>query len=161
MDTPVSTKTILPLLLLLLTAYALSACSLTGVAASASPVDSDVAAGSQIGSPGSNIDGPAGMEADSFANCIGTLYVASSEPQADRWQSAGWSISDQSIDTDTTETPLDCTLYRHDGVSGQWVGGCAGSVRVPKHGAEHIAVMLTRPDGSTEMIQVAPSPTGP
>jgi hypothetical protein len=146
---------------LLLTALALTSCSMAGVSASASPLTPGTLNGKRAETESAPAPEQGEAAPASFATFDGSLYVATSQPQAELWQSAGWSISGRSIDTDDSETPLDCTLYRHAGVSGQWVGGCAGSVSIPRYGADHIAVMLVHADGTTEMIQVAPPPSGP
>ena len=88
----------------------------------------------------------------------GTIYVALTEPIESRWQSAGWRISDQPLDTDAQQAPADCSLYPHSGVQNQWVGACRGYVLVPQDGADHIAVMITNPDGSFTPVQIAPPP---
>ena len=88
----------------------------------------------------------------------GTVFVATSDLIPQLWQEAGWRISDQPIDTDAGEVPVDCSLHPHAGVVDQWVGSCAGTVRVPKYGAQHIAAMVTAEDGTVTMIQVAPDP---
>lgn len=91
----------------------------------------------------------------------GSLFVASTELIPDQWQMAGWRITDQPIDTDKQAAPADCTLYPHLGVADQWVGSCNGHVLIPQAGASNIAVILTNPDGSTTMVQVAPPPSSP
>ena len=91
----------------------------------------------------------------------GNLFVASTELLPDQWRMAGWRIADQPIDTETQTAPPDCTLYPHLGVADQWVGSCSGHVLVPRAGATNIAVILTNPDGSTTMVQVAPPPNSP
>ena len=88
----------------------------------------------------------------------GSVFVAVSEINREVWNKAGWTISDQFIDTNTQEVPEDCTLYGHKGVDGQWVGRCRGKVIIPKDGAKHIDVMHTSQDGSTTLIQVSPPP---
>jgi hypothetical protein len=90
----------------------------------------------------------------------GTVFVALTEPVASRWLSAGWRIAEQPVDTDAQQAPLDCSLYPHSGVQDQWVGGCRGYVLIPHDGAQHIAVMVTNPDGSSTMVQIAPPPGG-
>lgn len=91
----------------------------------------------------------------------GEVFVTTTELVGDLWRMSGWNLSDAPIDTDQSSTPLDCTLYPHAGVEGQWVGGCRGYVLIPKNGAKHIAVVVTAPDGSTQMIQVAPDTNSP
>lgn len=91
----------------------------------------------------------------------GSLFVASTRVIPDQWRLAGWRIADQPIDTDAQTAPPDCTLYPHLGVSDQWVGSCNGHVLIPQTGASNIAVILTNPDGSTTMVQVAPPPNSP
>ena len=91
----------------------------------------------------------------------GSLFVASTELIPDQWRMAGWRISDQPIDTEKQSAPSDCTLYPHLGVADQWVGSCKGHVLIPQTGASNIAVILTHPDGSTTMVQVAPPPSSP
>jgi hypothetical protein len=88
----------------------------------------------------------------------GQVFVASTLPVSSRWNQAGWKVSSQSVAGDRTEIPDDCTLYPHQGVDHQWIGNCAGRILIPCDGADHIAVMHTRSDGSTEFIQVAPPP---
>lgn len=89
----------------------------------------------------------------------GTIFVASTELVYDLWKSAGWQISNSPLDTDNQNIPLDCTLYPHEGVSNQWIGGCSGQILIPSGGAKHIAVMITQADGSTTVVQVAPPPS--
>ena len=96
---------------------------------------------------------PAGMVAFD-----GTVFVASIEPNLDRWQLAGWKIGSQSQATDKDQVPSDCTLYPHLGVEDQWIGSCFGYTYVPEDGARHIAVMHTPPDGTPILVQVAPQP---
>jgi hypothetical protein len=91
----------------------------------------------------------------------GTVYVALTKPVTNRWQSAGWRIAEQPVDTDTQQAPLDCSLYPHSGVQDQWIGGCRGFVLIPPDGAQHIAVVVTNPDGSSTMVQIAPPPVAP
>lgn len=98
------------------------------------------------------------MPPDEMISFQGTVFVATSDLIQQLWQAAGWRISDQPIDTDAGEVPVDCSLHPHLGVVGQWVGSCSGEVKVPKYGAQHIAVMVTAEDGSVTMIQVAPDP---
>lgn len=86
----------------------------------------------------------------------GSIFVASTDLVSNRWLVAGWKISTQPIDTDTQLIPLNCTLYPHFGVENQWVGSCSGRVQVPQDGARNIAVMHTKVDGSTDLVQVAP-----
>jgi hypothetical protein len=86
----------------------------------------------------------------------GNVFVASADLIAERWQAAGWQISQKPVNTDIQQIPSDCTLYPHEGVEGQWVGNCAGNVLIPRDGATHISVMHTARDGTTTMVQVAP-----
>ena len=88
----------------------------------------------------------------------GIVFVASTEPIPDRWQSAGWSIGSQSQATDDDQVPPDCTLYPHLGVENQWIGSCQGHTYIPKNGASHIVVIHTDLDGDTTLVQVAPQP---
>lgn len=91
----------------------------------------------------------------------GEVFVTTTDVVADLWRMSGWNISDTPLNTDQNPTPLDCTLYPHAGVEGQWVGGCRGYVLIPRNGAEHIAAVVISPDGSTQTIQVAPDPNNP
>lgn len=86
----------------------------------------------------------------------GVVFVATTDLDKYLWQIAGWRISEQYLDTENKDIPQDCTLYPHHGVSDQWVGSCSGYILVPRHGAKHIAVMVTDEKGSTNMVQVAP-----
>lgn len=86
----------------------------------------------------------------------GVVFVATIDLDEYLWQIAGWRISEQYLDTENKDIPQDCTLYPHHGVSDQWVGSCSGYILVPRHGAKHIAVMVTDEKGSTNMVQVAP-----
>lgn len=86
----------------------------------------------------------------------GTAFVITTELSPGLWKASGWKLSGSPLDTDRDDIPLDCTLYPHASVNAQWIGGCTGNVRVPKQGAEHIAVMLINQDGSTSHVQVAP-----
>jgi hypothetical protein len=86
----------------------------------------------------------------------GVVFVATIDLDKYLWQIAGWRISEQYLDTENKDIPQDCTLYPHHGVSDQWVGSCSGYILVPRHGAKHIAVMVTDEKGSTNMVQVAP-----
>jgi hypothetical protein len=88
----------------------------------------------------------------------GAIFVASAQLITERWQAAGWRISDQPINTDTQQLPADCTLYPHQGVEDQWVGTCNGYVLIPRDGASHISVMHTAKDGTKTMVQIAPPP---
>ena len=88
----------------------------------------------------------------------GRVFVASTKPENNLWQSAGWQISTQPVAGDGKSVPADCTLYPHQGVDDQWIGSCTGYTYIPRDGAHHIAVMHTQPDGTTRMIQVAPPP---
>jgi len=90
----------------------------------------------------------------------GKVFVALTAPTASRWQSAGWSVGNQPVNTDIQQAPLDCSLNPHSGVLDQWVGGCQGYVLIPEDGAQHIAVMIIKPDGSSTMVQIAPPPGG-
>jgi hypothetical protein len=90
----------------------------------------------------------------------GRVFVALTTPAAGRWQQAGWRVGDQPVNTDIQQAPLDCSLNPHSGVQDQWVGGCQGYVLIPQDGAEHIAVMVIKPDGSSTMVQIAPPPSG-
>lgn len=103
-------------------------------------------------SPDNNLD----SGQDEMVAFRGTVFVATSQMVNGLWQTAGWQISEQPIDTDANEVPSDCTLYPHAGVVGQWVGRCRGKVSVPRKGAEHIAVMVTDENGNVSMIQIAP-----
>jgi hypothetical protein len=86
----------------------------------------------------------------------GLVFVATTDLDEYLWQIAGWHVSNQSIDTNNSEIPQDCTLYPHHGVSNQWIGSCTGYILIPRNGAKDIAVMITDIDGSTDLIQVAP-----
>lgn len=88
----------------------------------------------------------------------GKVFVALTVPKTGRWQQAGWRVGDQPVNTDIQQAPLDCSLNPHSGVQDQWVGGCQGYVLIPQDGAEHIAVMVIKPDGSSTMVQIAPPP---
>jgi len=88
----------------------------------------------------------------------GSVFVATTDLVTNLWIVAGWSISDQPLDTESQEVPNDCTLYPHSGVPSQWIGSCSGYILVPRAGATHIGVMVTNPDGSTTMFQIAPPP---
>lgn len=87
----------------------------------------------------------------------GNVFVASTKPVVSRWQLAGWEIARNGNSIAGDQVPPDCTLYPHEGVEDQWIGSCTGSTYVPTDGANHIAVMHTDLDGSTELIQVAPT----
>jgi hypothetical protein len=91
----------------------------------------------------------------------GKVTVFSTDLEQPLWQRAGWKISHLPLNTERQEIPLDCTLYPHEGVSNQWIGSCMGAIRIPKEGADHIALMITGRDGTTTMVQVAPEPTVP
>jgi hypothetical protein len=95
---------------------------------------------------------------EGMVNFEGDIFVASTNLVDKLWQMAGWRIGDQPVDTDGQDLPADCTLYPHLGVDNQWVGRCKGNILVPQAGAKHIAVVITHPDGSTTMVQVAPPP---
>lgn len=86
----------------------------------------------------------------------GIIFVATTDLDEYLWQIAGWQVSNQTIDTNDSDIPQDCTLYPHDGVSNQWIGSCSGYILIPRNGAKHIAVMITDVNGSTDLIQVAP-----
>jgi hypothetical protein len=86
----------------------------------------------------------------------GLVFVATTELDEYLWQIAGWQVSNQTIDTNNSEIPQDCTLYPHLGVSNQWIGSCTGYILIPRNGAKDIAVMITDVNGSTDLIQVAP-----
>ena len=88
----------------------------------------------------------------------GRVFVASTNPVNTRWQLAGWQIAVQPIAGDEESIPADCTLYPHLGVDDQWIGSCAGYTFIPRDGAHHIAVMHTQPDGTKQLVQVAPPP---
>jgi hypothetical protein len=88
----------------------------------------------------------------------GRVFVASTHPANKRWQQAGWQVATKAIVTDGDTIPEDCTLYPHQGVDNQWIGSCVGNILIPQDGADHIAVMHTREDGTTSLIQVAPPP---
>jgi hypothetical protein len=88
----------------------------------------------------------------------GTVFVATTQPIADRWEFAGWLIASRQQGIEGDQVPTDCTLYPHQGVDDQWIGSCSGYILIPKDGASHIAVMHTRSDGNTVMVQVAPQP---
>lgn len=86
----------------------------------------------------------------------GTIFVATTIPIRELWESAGWKVSNQSVNIDTQKLPANCTLYRHEGVTNQWIGQCSGKISVPQEGAEHIAVIIIYPNGTKTYIQVAP-----
>ena len=88
----------------------------------------------------------------------GKVFVALTAPATSRWQDAGWRVGDQPVNTDIQQAPLDCSVNPHSGVQDQWVGGCQGYVLIPQDGAQHIAVMIIKPDGSSTMVQIAPPP---
>lgn len=96
-----------------------------------------------------------------MAEFEGQVFVATTDLVEELWESSGWAISNQPLDTDTQDLPEDCTLHPHSGVKDQWVGSCSGYVLIPRSGAKHIAVMLTSLDGSTTMVQIAPPPDRP
>lgn len=95
------------------------------------------------------------------ASFEGTIFVFTTDLATGLWSSAGWRISEMPLDTANQDIPLDCTLYPHSGVANQWVGGCSGHIDVPRGGANHIAVMVAHLDGSTTLVQVAPTPVAP
>lgn len=86
----------------------------------------------------------------------GLVFVATTELDEYLWQIAGWQVSNQTIDTNDSDIPQDCTLYPHLGVTNQWIGSCTGFILIPRNGAKDIAVMITDDSGSTDLIQVAP-----
>lgn len=88
----------------------------------------------------------------------GSVFVAATKPTVSRWHLAGWQIARQSLSVEADQVPVDCTLYRHLGVEGQWIGSCSGYTLIPEDGASHIAVMHTQPDGTSILVQVAPPP---
>ena len=90
----------------------------------------------------------------------GKVFVALTAPATGRWQDAGWRVGNQPVNTDIQQAPLDCSLNPHSGVQDQWVGGCQGYVLIPQDGAQHIAVMVIKSDGSSTMVQIAPPPGG-
>lgn len=87
----------------------------------------------------------------------GSVFVASTNPESQRWESAGWRIAKKTNSLDENQVPQDCTLYPHKGVENQWIGSCPGPAYIPSDGATHIAVMHTQLDGSTSLVQVAPA----
>lgn len=91
----------------------------------------------------------------------GDIFVASTEPKTALWKSAGWRVAKHPYPTNGDDLPSDCTLYPHEGVEKQWIGNCSGSIYIPIDGANHIAVVLTHPDGNTTHIQVSPVPDQP
>jgi len=88
----------------------------------------------------------------------GNVFVASTKPIVNHWHRAGWQIARQSLTVEVDRVPEDCTLYRHLGVENQWIGSCSGHTLIPRDGASHIAVMHTKPDGTSILVQVAPPP---
>lgn len=113
----------------------------------------------QTADPVKDIPAPAkGSAPEGMVAFEGDLFVATTPPRAELWQRAGWRIGDQPLDTNSEPTPTDCTLYPHAGVPDQWVGACRGHILIPESGAQHITVMITNPDGSTTLVQVAPLP---
>lgn len=86
----------------------------------------------------------------------GTIFVATTAPIKELWESAGWQVSSQSVNSDTQILPANCTLYKHEGVANQWIGQCSGKTSVPQEGAEHIAVIIISSNGTKTYIQVAP-----
>jgi hypothetical protein len=104
------------------------------------------------------LSSPDGAAAQDMVTFRGTVFVATSGIVESLWKLADWRISDQPVDTDEKDLPVDCTLRPHAGVVNQWVGRCAGDILIPKEGAQHIAVMLTDENGRVSMIQVAPDP---
>lgn len=93
-----------------------------------------------------------------FYTFDGLIFIATTQPKATLWESAGWVVSEQSMNHDAQDLPINCTLYKHEKVVNQWFGRCAGTVIIPQMGAEHIVVVVTNPDGSQMLIQVAPPP---
>lgn len=144
-------RTFVPLVLVILLLF--SACSPLAGAGSTSLVESGLSANEDPHLSSSN--GPAAQDMVAFR---GTVFVATSGIVESLWKLADWRISDQPIDTDENDLPVDCTLRPHAGVVNQWVGRCAGDILIPKEGAQHIAVMLTDENGQVTMIQVAPDP---
>ena len=88
----------------------------------------------------------------------GQVFVASTKPETSLWRAAGWQVAGQPFNGDENSVPPDCTLYPHQGVDDQWIGSCSGFTSIPRQGAVHIAVMHTKPDGTTDLVQVAPPP---
>jgi hypothetical protein len=88
----------------------------------------------------------------------GKVFVASTKPETTLWKAAGWQVAGQPFTGDENAVPPDCTLYPHQGVDDQWIGSCSGYTSIPRQGAVHIAVMYTKPDGTTDLVQVAPPP---
>lgn len=97
-------------------------------------------------------------KSDNLLAFEGRVFVASTKPENNLWQSAGWQIAVQPVAGGDESVPADCTLYPHQGVDDQWIGSCTGYTYIPRDGANHIAVMHTQPDGTTIMVQVAPPP---
>lgn len=88
----------------------------------------------------------------------GQVFVASTKPETNLWRAAGWQVAGQPFIGDENAVPHDCTLYPHQGVDDQWIGSCSGYTSIPRQGAMHIAVMHTKPDGTIDLVQVAPPP---
>lgn len=152
-------RTFVPLFLITLLLF--SACSPLAGAGSTSLVESSLSANDErilhkTEEPlPSSLDDSAAQDLVAFR---GTVFVATSGIVKSLWRLADWRISDQPVDTDEKDLPVDCTLHPHAGVVNQWVGRCAGDILIPKEGAQHIAVMLTDENGQVTMIQVAPDP---
>jgi len=127
---------------------------------SASSINPAEEAGAPISSKSQSSSNPSQIP-QGMAEFEGQVFVATTDLVAELWKSSGWAISDQPLDTNKQDIPEDCTLYPHSGVKNQWVGSCSGYILIPRSGAQHIAVMLTAPDGSTTMVQVAPAPDQP
>jgi hypothetical protein len=149
--------------LFLITLLLFSACSPLAGAGSTSLVESSLGANDkkilqETGDP--LLSSPDDASAQDMVAFRGTVFVATSGIVESWWRLADWRISDQPVDTDEKDLPVDCTLRPHAGVINQWVGRCAGDVIIPKQGAQHIAVMLTAENGQVTMIQVAPDPGG-
>lgn len=141
-----TTPKLIPIIFfLMLTSLAASACS--GSSFDAGRIKDQVAL---LAIDQSRADGMLGFE--------GHVFVASTRPANKRWESAGWQIAVQPIAGDEESIPADCTLYPHQGVDDQWIGSCAGYTFIPRDGANHIAVMHTQPDGTKQLVQVAPPP---
>lgn len=154
-------RAFLPLFLISLLLF--SACSPLAGAGSSSLVETGMSAndeGTVQDSPGAASLSTDDAAAQDMITFHGTVFVATSSIIESLWRLADWRISNQPIDTDEKDLPVDCSLHPHAGVADQWVGSCAGEVLVPKAGAQHIAVMLTDENGQVTMIQVAPDPGG-
>ncbi|HZD57458.1 MAG TPA: hypothetical protein VE136_12075 [Anaerolineales bacterium] len=148
-------------LLFLISLLLFSACSPLAGAGSSSLVESGIATDAEgVVQEAADTDtlSPGDPAAQDMVAFRGTVFVATSSIVESLWRLADWRISDQPVDTDEEDLPVDCSLHPHAGVANQWVGSCAGEVLVPKAGAQHIAVMLTDENGQVTMIQVAPDP---